>query len=41
MFKLETSSLIEYYKDHEGFCEIDGNKEISQISEQIKAFLGI
>ena len=36
-----TAPLINHYKDHKGFCEIDGNKNISQINDQIKGFLNV
>ena len=31
--------LIDYYKNHKGFLEIDGNMKITQINEQIRGFL--
>ena len=37
----DTSQLIDFYKSHKGFCEIDGNMEITQINEQIKGFLNV
>ncbi len=35
----DTFPLINHYKEHHGFCEIDGNKEVSLINEQIRGFL--
>jgi len=41
LYMEETAPLIEYYKSKEGFCEIDGNKEIKQIYQQIKGFIDV
>jgi|TARA_B100000929_G_scaffold265332_1_gene232305 adenylate kinase len=35
----DTAPLINHYKAHHGFCEIDGNKDIPLINEQIRGFL--
>ena len=37
----DTAPLIQYYKNYDGFCEIDGNKNINEISQQIKGFLNV
>jgi len=39
LYMKETAPLINFYQNHIGFYEIDGNKEIKQISEQIRGFI--
>ena len=39
LYMKSTIPLIDHYKAHKGFCEIDGNSDISQINEQIRGFL--
>jgi len=39
LYMQNTIPLIDHYKAHKGFCEIDGNRDISQINEQIRGFL--
>tara|TARA_B100000029_G_scaffold206794_1_gene204555 strand:+ start:2520 stop:3161 length:642 start_codon:yes stop_codon:yes gene_type:complete len=41
LYMADTAPLIDFYKKHIGYCEIDGNKEILQINEQIEGFLNI
>jgi len=39
LYMKDTLPLIDYYKNHKGFFEIDGNMKITQINEQIRGFL--
>jgi len=41
LYMKDTLPLIEFYKNHKGFFEIDGNMKITQINEQIRGFIDV